>query len=139
MSTARNLRRLPADYQQPHGLTAAIRALETLKVRCEVTLYTDSRYVADAVEKGWAKKWRANGWQRTPKEKALNPDLWEQLLGLLEQHDVRVVWVKAMPATKKTRDQPSVAAAQQRTLPPDELYERSKPKPGPSRGENWTT
>ena len=74
-------------------LTAVIRALESLKVRCAVTLYTDSRYVADAIEKGWAKKWRANGWMRTTKDKALNPDLWERLLDLLEKHDVRVVWV----------------------------------------------
>lgn len=120
-------------------LTAVIRALETLKVRCEVTLYTDSRYVADGVEKGWAKKWRANGWQRTTKEKALNPDLWEQLLGLLEQHDVRVVWVKGHAGNQENErcDQLSVAAAQQRSLPPDEVYERSKPKPGPSK--NWMT
>ena len=115
-------------------LTAVIRALESLKVRCAVTLYTDSRYVADAIEKGWAKKWRANGWQRTTKEKALNPDLWERLLDLLEKHDVRVVWVRGHAGNPENErcDQLSVAAAHQPSLPPDEVYELGKPKPGPS-------
>ena len=120
-------------------LTAVIRALESLKVRCAVTLYTDSRYVADAIEKGWAKKWRANGWMRTTKDKALNPDLWERLLDLLEKQDVRVVWVRGHAGNLENErcDQLSVAASNQPNLPPDEVYERGKPKPGPSN--NWMT
>ena len=58
-------------------LTAVISALELLKEPCEVELYTDSQYVANAVNLGWAKKWKANGWMRNIKEKALNPELWE--------------------------------------------------------------
>ena len=59
-----------------------------------MTLYSDSKYVVDAIQKGWAKKWRANGWMRTKTERALNVDLWEKALQLLERHEMRFVWVK---------------------------------------------
>lgn len=75
-------------------LTAVITGLAALKEPCEVTLYSDSRYIIDAIQKGWAKKWQANHWMRNAKEPALNADLWEQLLGLLERHQVTFVWVK---------------------------------------------
>lgn len=75
-------------------LTAAIEGLRALKKSCHVTLYSDSKYLIDAMEKGWAARWRQNGWMRNKKENALNPDLWEQLLVLCETHDVRFVWVK---------------------------------------------
>ncbi len=75
-------------------LTAVIEGLAALKERCQATLYTDSKYVADAISKGWAKKWQKNGWKRGGNEPALNPDLWERLLQLLEEQQVTVVWVK---------------------------------------------
>ncbi|MBQ9737280.1 MAG: ribonuclease HI [Clostridia bacterium] len=75
-------------------LTAAIVGLEALKEKCRVTLYSDSKYLIDAVNCGWAVKWRENGWMRTKKDKALNPDLWDRLLSLLEFHKVELVWVK---------------------------------------------
>lgn len=75
-------------------LTAAIVGLEALKERCRVTLYSDSKYLIDAVNCGWVTRWRENGWMRTKKEKAQNPDLWERLLELLDKHDVELVWVK---------------------------------------------
>ena len=75
-------------------LTAAIRALEALKEPCDVELYTDSRYLADALEKGWVYKWRQNGWRKPDKKPALNVDLWERLLALLETHEVRLHWVR---------------------------------------------
>lgn len=75
-------------------LLAAITGLEALKERCRVTLYSDSKYLTDAVALGWAEKWRANNWMRTKREKALNEDLWERLLSLLEKHEVEFVWVK---------------------------------------------
>ena len=75
-------------------LTAVISALELLKEGCKVTLYTDSQYVCNAVNLGWAKKWKANGWMRNKKEKALNPELWERLLALCEKHEVSFNWVK---------------------------------------------
>ncbi|MDO4744025.1 MAG: ribonuclease HI [Clostridia bacterium] len=75
-------------------LTAAIVGLEALKEKCSVTLYSDSKYLIDAINCGWAVKWRENGWMRTKKDKALNPDLWEKLLDLLDRQDVTLVWVK---------------------------------------------
>lgn len=73
---------------------AVIKALEILKGQCSVTLYSDSKYVVDAIEKGWVKKWKANGWKRNQKEMASNIDLWERLLQLLEKHHVVFHWVK---------------------------------------------
>lgn len=75
-------------------LLAAISALEALKYPCEVTLTSDSKYLVDAIEKGWAVSWREKGWRRADKSPALNPDLWERLLRLLEIHEVTFVWVK---------------------------------------------
>ena len=75
-------------------LTAVIEGLSALKKPCKVILTTDSKYVCDAVVQGWAVKWRQNGWMRNKKEPALNPDLWERLLDLLEEHEVEFRWVK---------------------------------------------
>ena len=75
-------------------LCGVIAALSALKEPCEVTLTTDSKYVADAVTNGWAAGWRARGWRKADKSPALNPDLWEQLLTLLSYHQVTFVWVK---------------------------------------------
>ncbi len=75
-------------------LTAVISALSTLKEPCRVRLTTDSKYVADGVTKGWAKSWQQNGWRKGDKKPALNPDLWQKLLDLLDIHDVEIVWVK---------------------------------------------
>ncbi len=75
-------------------LTAAIRALEALTEPCRVELYTDSRYLTDALEKGWVYNWRKNGWRKPDKKPALNVDLWERLLSLLETHEVRLHWVR---------------------------------------------
>lgn len=75
-------------------LTGVIQGLSALKERCRVTVYSDSKYVIDAITQGWARRWKQNGWMRNRKEPALNPDLWETLLGLLEQHEVTFVWIK---------------------------------------------
>lgn len=75
-------------------LTAVIKGLEALNQRCAVTLYSDSKYFIDAIDKGWAVRWKANGWMRNKKEKALNPDLWEKILELISKHDVKLIWVK---------------------------------------------
>lgn len=73
---------------------AVIVGLEALKEPCSVTLYSDSKYVVDAMEKGWVKRWKAKGWYRNAKEKASNVDLWERLLIQLERHQVKFCWVK---------------------------------------------
>ena len=75
-------------------LTAAIEALSVLKEPCEVTLYSDSKYMIDGVTKGWAVSWRKNGWRKGDKSPALNPDLWGKLLDLLEKHKVEMIWVR---------------------------------------------
>ena len=75
-------------------LTGVIRALSELNQPCMVELYSDSKYVVDAIEKGWARGWRKNGWRKADKKPALNPDLWEQLLDLLDRHQVRLHWVR---------------------------------------------
>jgi len=75
-------------------IMSVIIGLEMLKEPCCVALYSDSRYVVDAIEKGWATRWQQNGWKRNKKEAALNPDLWERMLALLAQHQVTCHWVK---------------------------------------------
>ena len=75
-------------------LLAVIRGLEALKEPCRVNLYSDSKYVVDAIEKGWVVKWKQNNWMRNKKERASNVDLWQQLLVMLEKHQVKFIWVK---------------------------------------------
>ena len=75
-------------------LTAVIAALSALKEPCAVTLYSDSRYVVDAIEKGWVYGWKKKGWVKSDKKPALNVDLWEKLLPLLQYHQVQFRWVK---------------------------------------------
>lgn len=75
-------------------LSGVIEALKLLKEPCEVTLYSDSQYVCNALTKGWAKKWKQNGWMRNKKDPALNPELWDELLQLAELHHLNVQWVK---------------------------------------------
>ena len=75
-------------------LTAVIESLKLLKFSCEVTLTTDSKYVCDAINQKWVYSWKNNGWKKADKKPALNVDLWEQLLPLLETHNVKFIWVK---------------------------------------------
>ncbi len=75
-------------------LIGAIEALSALKEPCEVILTSDSKYMVDAVTLGWAESWRANGWKKSDRSQALNVDLWERLLALLQKHKVTFVWVK---------------------------------------------
>ncbi len=82
-------------------LCGVIEALSALREPCEVDLFTDSRYVVDGIEKGWARKWKANGWMRNKREKALNPELWDKLLSLLEIHKVSFIWVKGHASNEK--------------------------------------
>ncbi len=75
-------------------LTGVIKGLDALKEPCEVTLTTDSKYVVDSVTKGWVYGWKSKGWKKSDGKPALNVDLWEQLLPLLQKHTVNFVWVK---------------------------------------------
>lgn len=75
-------------------LMAVIAGLEALKEPCDVTIYSDSKYVVDSINMGWADKWQKNSWMRNKKEKAKNPELWERLFQAMERHKVNFVWVK---------------------------------------------
>lgn len=75
-------------------LTAVIEAMKCLKEPCIVELWSDSKYVIDALDKGWAESWRKNSWRKADKKPALNTDLWEQLLGLISQHEMNYHWIK---------------------------------------------
>ena len=75
-------------------LTAVIKGLEALKEPCVVELYSDSKYVIDALEKGWAWGWKKRNWVKSDKKPALNPDLWDRLLILTMKHEVHCHWVK---------------------------------------------
>ncbi len=105
-------------------LMAAIVGLEKLEFPSIVTLYTDSKYIVDAVTKGWAKRWRANGWKRNKKDKAMNPDLWGKLLDLCDKHEVEFCWVRGHSGNIENEccDKLAVAASQQVGLPLDLGY-----------------
>ena len=75
-------------------LTGVIKGLETLKFPCDVILQTDSKYVVDGIEKGWAKNWKKNGWIKSDKKPASNIELWDRLLELTEIHNVKFTWIK---------------------------------------------
>ncbi len=75
-------------------ITALIKALKLVKQPCKITIYSDSQYVCNAIKNGWATKWQQNGWIKNKKQPAKNSDLWEQLLKLLEIHEVKMEWIK---------------------------------------------
>lgn len=75
-------------------LTGVIAALSALKEPCIVELYSDSKYVIDALSKGWALSWRKNGWKKADKKPVLNPDLWQTLVAEIRKHEYHIVWVK---------------------------------------------
>lgn len=75
-------------------LTAVISALLMLKEPCDITLYSDSKYIVDALNHGWAKSWKKNQWIKSDKKPALNVDLWEKLLELCSVHKVKPVWIR---------------------------------------------
>lgn len=112
---------------------AAIQGLEALKEPCQVTLYSDSEYLVNAMRKGWARRWKARGWMRNSKEKALNPDLWERLLALCEIHQVTFIWVRGHAGDRLNErcDQLSSQALLRSDLPPDEYYEEEAKQPAP--------
>jgi ribonuclease HI len=108
-------------------LMGAIRALEALKQPCNVALWSDSQYVVNGIQKGWAKRWRANGWRRSDKSIAENHDLWEQLLALCEKHTIRFEWIRGHSGhAENERCDELATAARQQSLPPDERYEAQR-------------
>jgi len=106
-------------------MMACLMALESLKPGCSARLYSDSSYVVNGITKGWAVKWRKNGWIRSGSEKAQNVDLWSKLLDLCGRIDVEFVWVKGHAGTPENEccDRLAVAAAAKSGLPIDQAYE----------------
>lgn len=93
-------------------LMGVITGLEALKFPCKVIFQTDSKYVVDSVEKGWAKSWRRNNWIKSDKKPALNKDLWERLLKLLETHEVKFSWIKGHAGHEENERCDRLAVAQ---------------------------
>lgn len=101
-------------------LLGVISGLQALKEPCEVVVVTDSQYVVNAIEKGWARSWRAKGWRRSTGP-ALNPDLWGTLLDLCDKHRVKFTWIRGHSGHPQNErcDRLAVDAAHARDLPAD--------------------
>ena len=110
-------------------LAAAIAGLAALERPSAVTLHTDSKYVANGITKSWAEGWRRNDWRKKNGEKALNPDLWEKLLGLCARHEVSFRWVKGHAGIKENErcDELTGRWSRRKGLPADEAYEKANP------------
>ena len=106
-------------------LMGPIRALDALNQGCRVTLHSDSKYVVDAIGKGWARRWRDDGWMRNKRQRAVNPDLWGMLLDLCDKHEVEFRWVRghADDPDNERCDQLANHAALRKDLPVDKGYE----------------
>ncbi|GAB5403962.1 MAG: hypothetical protein Aurels2KO_21930 [Aureliella sp.] len=113
-------------------LMAVIAGLEWLKGKKRVRVYCDSRYVVDSINKGWAARWRANGWKTKASgtKPVKNPDLWARLLKLTEAHEVEMVWVKGHSgiADNERCDQLAASALEKPELPSDDGYDASLQK-----------
>ena len=114
-------------------LMAVIKALEALKQSCDVELVSDSEYVLNSLSKGWARKWKANGWRRSPGGVVPNWDLWQRLLDLADFHTVHVQWVRGHAGHEENErcDQLATAAAADSPTAIDSGYEAPV---APSRG-----
>jgi ribonuclease HI len=114
-------------------LMACIEGLKVLKTRCSIVLFSDSSYVVNAITKGWVKRWRGNGWTLSDGGLAKNVDLWQQLAGLCDRHDVEFRWVRGHAGNRENErcDRLAVAAARGSNLAVDEGYERSQTQASP--------
>jgi ribonuclease HI len=109
-------------------LMAVVRALESLNQKCSVQIFTDSRYVRDAFERGWIKKWKSNGWKTRLREDVLNTDLWLRLCELCQVHECVFHWIKGHHRTKENIrcDELAVAAGKKPRLAIDHDYEKTR-------------
>ena len=109
-------------------LLACIEDLKALKRRCEVVVYSDSKYVVSSMSKGWAERWRARGWKLGSGQDVKNTDLWQQLVALCQQHDVEFRWVRGHSGNPDNErcDQLAMTAAQGRHLAADVVYEAAR-------------
>jgi ribonuclease HI len=103
---------------------AAIQGLESLQTPCRVMLYSDSKYLVNAMSRGWVQRWKAHDWWRSETARAANVDLWERLLNQCEKHQVKFAWVRGHAGNRDNErcDQLSYSASKQAGLPADEGY-----------------
>jgi len=98
LKSGNHVKELSAGYKNTTNnrmeLRAVIAGLKALNEKCIVNVFSDSKYIVDAIRNGWARRWQNNNWYRNKKEKALNPDLWRQLLELIDHHQVTFHWVR---------------------------------------------
>ena len=106
-------------------LLACIEGLRALKSPCAVVVTSDSKYVVEAINKGWAKRWRSKGWKLSPSKPAKNPDLWAALLDLCAMHDTRFEWVKGHSGHPRNErcDALATEVSEHKDLPADPGFE----------------
>ena len=99
-----------------------------MRAKHSVTIYSDSQYVVNGINKGWAEKWHANDWMRTKKDKAENVDLWSELLKLCDKHKVKFEWIKGHAGNPDNErcDELAMEAMSKKKLPPDSNYEEGE-------------
>jgi ribonuclease HI len=109
-------------------LLAVIEGLSALKFPCKVNLYSDSKYVVDAFNKGWLKAWQKKGWKKKDNKPVLNKDLWQRVLSLYSTHKIQFIWVKGHSENIENErcDLLAVAAAENENLSIDYEYERNE-------------
>src|SRR5271157_286347 len=128
---AKNRKELSGGYRLTTNnrmeLMAAIQGLAALKDPCQVQLYSDSKYLVEAMEKGWAHRWQANNWYRNKQEKAANQDLWQEILHLCQKHTVSFRWIRGHDGHPENEqcDKLDFAAAHLPELSSDASYEKS--------------
>ncbi len=112
-------------------MMAAIAALNALKAPCEVAVFSDSKYLVDAMTKKWYLKWKVNGWMTAEKQPVKNADLWRQLIEQTERHRIIFLWVKGHAGHMETErcDELAVHACTQKNLPADDGFEREAVAP----------
>jgi ribonuclease HI len=105
-------------------LTACITGLEAIERTCSIIVYSDSQYVVNGIEKGWARRWQKNGWKRNKDEIAENSDLWSRLLAICEKQTVKFSWVRGHDGNEENErcDALAVEQTQRIDLPPDHGY-----------------
>ncbi|HTX80486.1 MAG TPA: ribonuclease HI [Longilinea sp.] len=112
-------------------LMAAIEALKSLIEPSKVKLYSDSKYLVDAMTLGWTDQWKSNRWRNSSKQKVSNSDLWKELLQQCSRHQVTFAWVQGHAGNRENErcDYLSTTAARRRNLPPDKGYEGKTESP----------
>ena len=106
-------------------LLAAIEGLKSLKTKCKVTLFSDSKYLVDAINLGWLDGWQKKGWKRAKNKKVLNVDFWKEIIICIKKHEVKFVWVQGHAGIKENErcDFLTQNAARSHNLKIDEAYE----------------